>query len=84
MIAASLNEQVAEHLRQAAELLAEQQANPFRVRAYRRAADTVAGLQEELAHFVGKHGIEGLEALAGIGPSLAAAIVEMVRTGRWA
>ncbi len=84
MITASLNEQVAERLRQAAELLAEQQANPFRVQAYRRAADTIAGLPEELADFVGKHGIEGLEALPGIGPSLAAAIAEMVRTGRWA
>jgi len=83
MNAASLNEQVAERLRQAADLLAEQQANPFRVRAYRRAADAIAGLPEELADFVSKHGIEGLEALPGIGPSLAAAIAEMVRTGRW-
>jgi putative hydrolase len=65
-------------------LLAEQQANPFRVRAYRRAADTIAGLPEELAAFVSKGGIEGLEGLPGIGPSLAAAIAEMVRTGRWA
>ncbi|HUL08739.1 MAG TPA: helix-hairpin-helix domain-containing protein [Candidatus Acidoferrum sp.] len=83
MNAASLNDQVAERLRQAADLLAEQQANPFRVRAYRRAADTIAELPEELAEFVGKHGIEGLEGLPGIGPSLAAAIAEMVRTGRW-
>lgn len=83
MNAASINEQVAERLRQAADLLAEQQANPFRVRAYRRAADTIAGLPEELADFVGKHGIEGLEGLPGIGPSLTAAIAEMVRTGRW-
>jgi putative hydrolase len=84
MNAASLNEQVAERLRQAADLLGEQQANPFRVRAYRRAADTIAGLPEELADFVGQQGIEGLEGLPGIGPSLAAAIAEMVRTGRWA
>jgi putative hydrolase len=84
MNAASLNDQVAERLRQAADLLAEQQANPFRVRAYRRAADTIAGLPEELAAFVSKGGIEGLEGLPGIGPSLAAAIAEMVRTGRWA
>jgi DNA polymerase (family X) len=84
MNAASLNEQVAERLRQAADLLAEQQANPFRVRAYRRAAETIARLPEELGDFVGQHDIEGLEGLPGIGPSLAAAIAEMVRTGRWA
>jgi len=83
MNAASLNDQVAERLRQAADLLAEQQANPFRARAYRRAADTIAELPEELAEFVEKHGIEGLEGLPGIVPSLAAAIAEMVRTGRW-
>jgi putative hydrolase len=83
MNAASLNQQVAERLRQVADLLAEQQANPFRVRAYRRAADTIAGLPQELADFVGRQGIEGLEGLPGIGPSLAAAIAEMVRTGRW-
>jgi DNA polymerase/3'-5' exonuclease PolX len=40
-----LNQRVAERLREAAELLEQQQANPFRVSAYRRAADTVAGLE---------------------------------------
>jgi len=83
-MAARLNEQVADRLRQEADLLSEQQANAFRVRAYRRAADTLAGLQEDLAGFVESRGIEGLESLPGIGRSLAAAIAEMVRTGRWA
>lgn len=80
----TLNQQVADRLREAADLLAEQQANPFRVGAYRRAADTIAGLGEELGAFVARRGLEGLEELSGIGPSLAAAVAEMVRTGRWA
>jgi len=80
----NLNQQVADRLQEAADLLAEQQANPFRVSAYRRAADTIAGFDEALDAFVARLGPEGLEELPGIGPSLAAAIAEMVRTGRWA
>jgi DNA polymerase (family 10) len=80
----ALNQQVAERLREAAELLEQQQANPFRVSAYRRAAETVAGLREDVAAFVEHEGIEGLDGLPGIGPVLAQAIAQMVRTGRWA
>ena len=52
--------------------------------AYRRAAGTVAGLNEHVAVLLERAGIEGLDALPGIGPTLAAAIAQMVRTGRWA
>jgi Holliday junction resolvasome RuvABC DNA-binding subunit len=79
-----LNQQVAQRLREAAELLEQQQANPFRVSAYRRAADTVAGLDEDIAALLERDGIEGLDALPGIGSVLAQAIAQMVRTGRWA
>jgi DNA polymerase (family X) len=78
-----LNRRVAERLREAAELLEEQQANPFRVAAYRRAAETVAGLDDDVAALLEREGIEGLEALPGIGPTLASAIAQMIRTGRW-
>ena len=83
MISASgrLNQQVAERLREAAELLERQQASPFRVGAYRRAAETVAGLDEDAATLSEREGIQGLDALAGIGPVLAQAIAQMVRTG---
>ena len=79
-----LNQLVAERLREAAELLEQQQANPFRVSAYRRAAATVAGLGEDVAALLERQGIDGLDALPGIGPVLAQAIAQMVRTGRWA
>jgi putative hydrolase len=78
------NETIAERLREAADLLEEQQANPFRVRAYRRAAQTIADLPAGIDSLFARAGMNGLEALPGIGPSLAAAIAEMVRTGRWA
>jgi putative hydrolase len=80
----SLNQPIAERLREAAELLEQQQANPFRVAAYRRAAETVAGLAEDVAMLLKREGIDGLDALPGIGPRLATAIAQMVRTGRWA
>jgi putative hydrolase len=79
-----LNQRIAERLREAAELLEQQQANPFRVNAYRRAADTLAGLDEDVAALLEQQGIEGLDALPGIGAVLAQAIAQMVRTGRWA
>lgn len=80
---ASVNQEIADKLRQAADLLQHQGANPFRVGAYWRAADTVSGLTEGVDDIIKRDGIEGLIALPGIGRSLASAIDEIVRTGRW-
>jgi DNA polymerase (family X) len=78
-----LNQEIARRLREAADLLEQQQANPFRVGAYRRAAEAVAGLEEDVAALLEREGVEGLEALPGIGPSLAASIAQMARSGRF-
>ena len=78
-----VNAWVAEKLREAAELLALQGANAFRVAAYRRAAATVAGLDRDLAALHASEGFEGLVALPGVGRAIGAAIEEMLRTGRW-
>jgi putative hydrolase len=77
------NAMVASRLREAADLLEQQSANPFRVRAYRQAADTVAGLGRDIADVLREGGREALVALPHIGQSLAAAIAEMVDSGRW-
>ena len=77
------NQQIADKLREAADLLAQQGANPFRVNAYRRAADTLASLQQDVHDLLALEGIEGLRALPTIGDSIATAIGEMVHTGRW-
>lgn len=79
----ALNLQIAERLRELAELLQQQDGNPFRVAAYRRAADTVAGLDRGLEELVRTAGLDGLVALPGIGRGIGAAILEMVTTGRW-
>jgi len=78
------NERIAQWLRQLAELLHAQQANPFRVGAYRRAADTVEHLEASVRDVLSERGREGLEALPGIGRGIAAAIAEILHTGRWA
>jgi putative hydrolase len=75
------NEQVAELLRETAAVLEQQQANPFRVNAYRRAAQTVGALDEDLRDILEREGTEGLIALPGIGRSIAASIREIAMTG---
>jgi len=62
-----------------ADLLELQGENPFRIRAYRRAALNLRSLAEDLAD-VAQRG--ALEELPGIGKDLAAKIQEMLTTGR--
>ncbi len=80
---AAINQQVAGKLREAADLLHQQGANPFRVNAYRRAADTIARLDDELRALVQRQGMDGLLALPNVGRGMATAIDEILRTGRW-
>ena len=77
------NEQIAAWLRQAAEILQAQGANPFRVSAYRKAADTVGRCPRSLRDLLAQSGVAGLDALPGIGAGIAAAIAEMLQTGHW-
>jgi DNA polymerase (family 10) len=62
-----------------ADLLAIQGANPFRVRAYRNAAMTIRSTPRRLAEMVDS--AEDLSQLHGIGKTIAAKIVEVVKTG---
>ena len=78
-----MNQFVADRLHEAADLLQQQGANPFRVRAYRQAADTVTSLNEDLRDILKRQGPEGLDALPAIGPRIAEAIRQMLTTGRW-
>jgi len=77
------NQAIADKLLELADLLEQQNANPFRVNAYRRAARTVAVHPESLAELAEREGTEGLDQLPTIGRSIALAIQEMLRTGRW-
>lgn len=77
------NQDIAQRLREGADLLEAQRANPYRVGAYRRAADTVAALDRDLRAVFDAQGLDGLDALPHVGPSIAAAIAEMLVTGGW-
>jgi hypothetical protein len=79
----NINRMIAERLQEAASLLEQQEANPFRVAAYRRAADAVRGLREDIGIVFRTKGFEGLTALPGVGVQIGGAIAEMLRTGRW-
>jgi len=80
---ASLNRQISERLEEAANLLEQQQASPFRVSAYRRGAATIAGLEQDIGEIFEREGIEGLTALPGVGRGIAGAIAELLARGRW-
>jgi len=72
------NQQVAAIFRSIAERLAAQRANPYRVRAYRKAADTIETLEENIADVASRKALEDID---GIGRDLADKIEEFLKTG---
>jgi len=81
--AANLNLLASQQLREAADLLEAQDDNPFRVSAYRRAADAVEALDTDLGDIVDRGGPEALQDIPGVGESIAASLGEIVETGHW-
>jgi len=77
------NPRIAQALREMAVLLQAQGDNPYRVAAYRRAADVVAQLPRPLRDIHEHEGEAGLDVLPGIGPRIAAAIAELLSSGVW-
>ena len=72
------NQQVATIFRSIAERLATQRANPYRVRAYQKAADTIEALEENIVDIAARQALEDIE---GVGRDLADKIEEFLRTG---
>jgi len=72
------NRQLATIFRSMADLLAAQRANPYRVRAYRRAADALLATHEDVVVVADRRGLEEIE---GIGKDLADKIREFLGTG---
>ena len=84
MNSSSFNLKAAGIFRKCARVLRQQAANPFRINAYIRAAQTLESLQEDARDILRDQGVAGLIALPAIGKGLAAAIDEIARTGRLA
>lgn len=71
------NQHLAAIFRSMADLLSAQRANPYRVRAYRHAADALLALEEDVAVVAQR---QGLEEIDGIGTDLAKKIEEFLET----
>ncbi len=78
------NADVADRLNEVADLLEAQSANPYRVRAYRNAAETLRGLDRPVHDILIVEGAEGLTDLPGIGESLARSVEQLTETGKLA
>jgi hypothetical protein len=77
------NLDLARRLEEAATLLEQQNAGEFRVRAYRRAAETIATYPQDLRELVDREGPAALLEIPGVGKGIAAALRELLATGHW-
>jgi DNA polymerase (family X) len=77
-----LNAEIAARLEEVAQILAGQNANPYRLAAYREAARTLRSWSQPISELVHRDGVAGLMKLPGIGERLARAICQLVVTGR--
>ncbi len=73
------NAEIADRLSALAQLLTAEKANPYKIRAYRRAAGVIRSMGESMDELV--HSNADLTVYAGIGEAIAAAIREIVNTG---
>ena len=73
------NAEIADRLASLAQLLSAQKENPYKVKAYHRAAARIRNLAESLDEMV--HRDEDLTQFSGIGTAIASAIGEIVKTG---
>jgi DNA polymerase (family 10) len=75
------NRTIAKHLFDHAHHLEERQRNLYRIRAYRRAAETILGLDRPLAEIAAEGGRKRLRELPGIGRSLSTKLEKLLTTG---
>jgi DNA polymerase (family 10) len=73
------NAEIADRLASLAQLLSAQTENPYKIKAYQRAAARIRHLSESLEEMV--RGEEDLTQFSGIGEAIAGAIREIVTTG---
>ncbi|HEY3705647.1 MAG TPA: PHP domain-containing protein [Terracidiphilus sp.] len=73
------NAEIADRLASLAQMLTVEKANPYKIRAYRRAAAVIRGLGESVDELVRSRA--DLRVYAGIGEGISAAIREIVETG---
>ena len=78
----NLNFRIARRLEEVAQILESQRGNPFRVQAYRHAAETLRHLTRPAEEILRQEGEPGLCKLPGIGERLARSIATLLITGK--
>ena len=73
------NEEIAGIFNNIADILEIKEENPFRIRAYRKAAESLRDLNEDIGEVAGK---KALDSITGIGKDLAAKIEEYIEKGK--
>ncbi len=76
------NAQIAQVLERIADHLEVQNANPFRVRAYREGAETIRNTKKSVASFIHKDQTDKLDDLPNIGSGITAIIGEYISSGK--
>ena len=76
------NDVVARELDEIADLLMDQGARPFRIAAYRNAAETLRTLDQPVRELYEEDGYRGLLRLRGIGRSIGHTIEQFLQTGK--
>ena len=71
------NQEIAKIFNDISDILEIKGDNPFRIRAYRRAAQNIDGLAKDVAEI----SVEELQEIPGIGADLAGKVQEYVKTG---
>ena len=75
------NQEIADVFRRLADLMELGEDNPFKIRAYRTAAETIEDTTTPLAEMVSEGGGARLRELPGVGEAISKKIVELLETG---
>jgi len=76
------NQEFAKIFFEMSELLELAEDNPFRIRAYQKAASNIESLSENIGSIYKKGGIKALEKVPGVGKGIAEHIEEIMKTGK--
>jgi len=76
------NAEVARVLRQIADMLEFKNENPFKIRSYQMAAETIGSMGTPVIDLATRGGAGELQKIPGIGKAISAQILEIVETGK--
>ena len=76
------NGAIAHVLQQIADMLEFKNENPFKMRSYQMAAETIGSMGTPIAEIAERGGADELQKIPGIGKTISAQILEIVQTGK--